>query len=70
VIILEGRVRATQRHCRRSGPESFIRYREERRAQIMTKQTPTDRQHNKKDGKKGHREKAINIKTKESVRKK
>jgi hypothetical protein len=42
VIILEGRVRAKQHHCRLSGPESFIRYREERRAQIMTKQTPTD----------------------------
>jgi hypothetical protein len=60
VIILEGRVRAKQHHCRRLVPESFIRYREERRAQIMIKQTPTDRQHNKKNGKKkkGRREKS------------
>jgi hypothetical protein len=52
MIILEGRVRAKQRHCRRSVPESFIRYREERWAQIMTKQTPTDTELNKKNGKK------------------
>jgi hypothetical protein len=42
VIILEGRVRAKQRHCRRLVPESFILYGEESKAEIMTKQTPTD----------------------------